>query len=97
MKEYHLHPDNMLFIRENGSNILELTRAEAEAVVGAIVLPQGCTEVLIGVDGVVYATINKAQEGLSHNPLSEVVAQEAALMAAYAAKLAQAAAEPELQ
>ena len=80
MKEYHLHPDGLFLIRENGKLIAKLEAAEIPQF-SNIILPEGCTEILVGVDGIVYATINKAMEGINNNPLAELISKEQEIIA----------------
>jgi hypothetical protein len=96
MREYHLHPDGQFIIRENSSNIAELEASEISQF-AELSLPQGCSEVLVASDGIVYVTINKSQEGSPVNYLSTLIEQEDDIIAFYEAKLAaiEAANEPE--
>lgn len=75
MKEYHLHPDGMFIIRKN-NQLLAVLQASEISQFSQLELPEGCTEILVGTDGIVYATINKAMEGISHNPLEELISKE---------------------
>jgi hypothetical protein len=79
MKEYHLHPDGLFIIRENNRLIAVLEASEI-AQFCSLQLPEGCTEVLVGVDGIVYTTINKAMEGSNSNPLAELISKEAEII-----------------
>lgn len=87
MKEYHLHPDCCFLIRENKKVIGCLEESEIPQF-AQITLPQGCTEILVGTDGIVYATINKAMGGINHNPLQELINKEQEIIAFYEAKIA---------
>jgi hypothetical protein len=75
MKEYHLHPDGHFIIRENGA-VSVLLQAHEIAQFCEISLPEGCTEILVGTDGIIYATKNKAMEGISENPLATLIGME---------------------
>jgi hypothetical protein len=87
MKEYHLHPDKQFIIRQDNKLIAILEESEILQF-SQISLPQGCTEILVGTDGIVYATINKAMGGINHNPLQELISKEQEIIAFYEAKLA---------
>ena len=87
MKEYHLHPDNLFIIREN-NKIIALLESNEIIQFAQLSLPEGCTEILFGIDGIVYATINKAMEGINYNPLESLIAKENEIIAFYEAKLA---------
>jgi hypothetical protein len=82
MREYHLHPDGHFIIRENGTNIAILNQAEIFSF-AIISIPEGCTEILIGTDGIVYATVKKAQEGLSYNPLLPLIEKQEEIITYY--------------
>jgi hypothetical protein len=82
MREYHLHPDQKFIIREN-NKIIALLESDEISQFSILVLPEGCTEVLVGPDGIVYATIQKRQEGLSYNPLAELIAKEQEIITFY--------------
>ena len=88
MKEYHLHPDKQFIIRENDKLIALLEENEI-AQFSQLSLPQGCTEILVGTDGIVYATINKAMGGIDHNPLQELINKEQEIIAFYKNKLSE--------
>lgn len=86
MKQYHLHPDKCFIIREE-SNILACLEEQEIAQFSQLSLPQGCTEILIFGDGLVYATINKAMEAIQHNPIQELMDKEQEIIAFYQAKM----------
>jgi hypothetical protein len=86
MKQYHLHPDKCFIIREEG-NMLACLEEQEIAQFSQLSLPQGCTEILIVGDGLVYATINRAMEAIQHNPIQELMDKEQEIVAFYQAKL----------
>ena len=100
MREYHLHPDGQFLIRENNAIIAQLEPSEISQF-AELSLPQGCTEVFLASDGIIYVTINKAMEGSEVNYISSLIQQEEQIIAFYQAKLAALAAanepEPEIE
>jgi hypothetical protein len=88
MKEYHLHPDKVFIIRENNEVVGFLQENEISQF-SEITLPQGCTEVLVGIDGIVYVTINKSMQGIGYNPISELIEKEQEIIDFYVNKNAQ--------
>jgi len=85
MKEYHYHPDKVFIIREN-EKILALLKESEIAQFATLTLDKDCTEILVGVDGVVYATINKSMEGINYNPLQELINKEKEIIEFYELK-----------
>jgi flagellar basal body rod protein FlgG len=85
MKEFHLHPDGQFLIREDGK-ITAYLDAHEIAQFAEITLPEGCTEVRLAADGVVYVTINKAMEGSSINPLATLISMEVQIREFHAAR-----------
>lgn len=86
MREYHYHPDKVFIIRENQKVLAILSESEISQF-SQLALPQGCTEVLVSYDGIVYATINKSMEGMFSNPLQELINKEKEIIEFYKSKI----------